>query len=275
MTSKLIATATALVLMPASGALGGGTELVFFDHIKAEMIEQDVYVPRGDDGKVFRVTKEDYSDYMDEMVYRTAVPVEHAPMDMAKVGPYDAGQPLDFTLGSWLSATGEASYDCREGKGEFSAKFDNLVPNGLYTMWIFFAGQSMAEFRTFDLPMGAPDGSESSFTADPKGHAEYGISLEACLQGTGPQLLAGLAIAYHSDDATHGYEPGPMGNKSHIHLFTVLPSDSELNGQRNIVAPARRGHKLHYMRPTRRATFIARFEFLSLGSFLFPRLFEI
>lgn len=230
MTGKLVASTVAILVVPVSAAVGGEVELVFFDHIKAEMVEQDVYVPHGDAGKVFRVTKDDYSNYLDEMVYRTAAPVEHAPMDMDKVGPYDAGQPLDFTLGNWLSATGSASYECEEGTGEFSAAFDNLVPNGLYTMWIFFAGQSMAEFKTFDLPMGAADGSESLFTADPKGHAEYNVSLAACLQGTGSQLLAGLAIAYHSDGATHGYEPGPMGNKSHVHLFTVLPSDSDLNG---------------------------------------------
>lgn len=213
----------ALLVTPVVAAAGDSVELTFVDHIKAEMIEQDVYVDKMSDGTVFRVTKENAGDFSGARVYRTAAPVEHAPMDATKVGPYPAGAQLDFTLGEWLSASGSASLTCDGEAGSLRAEFDNLVPNGLYTMWNFFAGQQLAKFHTYDLPVGAPDGSESAFTADEKGHAIYEASFTPCLQGTTPQLMAGLAIAYHSDGMTHGYEPGPMGNKSHVQLFTVIP----------------------------------------------------
>lgn len=216
----------ALLTAPAALFAGEPLRLDFVDHIKAEMIEQDVYIDKMSDGKVFRVTKDDYSDHLNAQVYRTAAPVEHAPMDPSAIGPYDAGQELGFTLGEWLSASGSAELSCDNGKGTLRAEFENLVPNGLYTMWNFFAGQQLAKFHTYDLPVGAPDGSESAFRADGKGHAVYEASFEPCLQGTTPQLLAGLAIAYHSDEMTYGYEPGPMGNKSHVHLFTVIPPDA-------------------------------------------------
>ena len=213
----------ALLVTPVVAAAGDSVELTFVDHIKAEMIEQDVYVDKMSDGKVFRVTKDDAGDYSDAQVYRTAAPVEHAPMDASKVGPYQAGAQLDFTLGEWLSATGSATLSCDGENGSLRAEFENLVPNGLYTMWNFFAGQQLAKFHTYDLPVGAPDGSEAAFTADDKGHAAYAVTFSPCLQGTTPQLMAGLAIAYHSDGMTHGYDPGPMGNKSHVHLFTMIP----------------------------------------------------
>ncbi len=213
----------ALLVTPIVANAGEPIKLTFVDHIKAEMIEQDVYVDKMSDGKVFRVTKENAGDFSEALVYRTAAPVEHAPMDASKVGPYEAGAQLDFTLGEWLSASGSATLTCEGENGMLRAEFENLVPNGLYTMWNFFAGQQLAKFHTYDLPVGLPDGSESIFTADGKGYALYEASFTPCLQGTTPQLMAGLAIAYHSDGMTHGYEPGPMGNKSHVHLFTMIP----------------------------------------------------
>ncbi len=215
--------ALALIVTPVVAGAGDSIELTFVDHIKAEMIEQDVFVDKMSDGKVFRVTKEDAPAFSDAKVYRTAAPVEHAPMDDTKLGPYPAGAELDFTLGEWLAASGTATLACEGETGSLRAEFENLVPNGLYTMWNFFAGQKLAKFHTYDLPVGAPDGSEAAFTADVKGNAVYQASFTPCLQRTTPQLMAGLAIAYHSDGETHGYEPGPMGNKSHVHLFTMIP----------------------------------------------------
>lgn len=215
--------AIAIILTPAASMAGDAIELEFVDHIKAEMIEQDVYVDKMSDGKLYRVTTEDASDFSEFQVFRTAAPVEHAPMDASKIGPYDAGAPLNFTLGEWLSASGTATLECNDGSGVLRAEFQNLVPNGVYTMWNFFAGQQLAKFHTYDLPVGAPDGSQSAFTADGKGSAIFEASFEPCLDRTSPQLMAGLAIAYHSDGETHGYEPGPMGNKSHVQLFAVIP----------------------------------------------------
>ncbi len=216
-----------VLFSPAMAVAGEVIELEFVDHIKAEMIEQDVYVDKMADGKLYRVTKADVDKFLDHPVYRTASMVKHAPMDDTKIGPYDVGAELDFTLGEWLSASGTATLECDNGQGALRAEFQNLVPGGLYTMWNFFAGQQLETFHTYDLPVGAPDGSESVFSADIKGTAVYEATFEPCLQRTTPQLMAGLAIAYHSDGETHGYEPGPMGNKSHVQLFTMIPSEAE------------------------------------------------
>ena len=209
-------------------ALAGELEITFFDHIKAEMIEQDVYVEK-EPGKVFRVTTADYSEYMSSPVFTTAVAVEHDPMAMDKIGPYEKGRPLNFTLEEWLSASGTGKITCDGGSGTLAAEFENLVPNGVYTMWQFWMGMPLpAHFTTYDLPVGGRDGQDSVFTADADGSAIYQAKVEPCLQGGGSQLAAGIAIAYHSDGKTYGHEPGTMGDKSHIHLFTVLPGDTEM-----------------------------------------------
>ncbi len=219
---------TAIVLLLPGLAAAGSIEVTFVDHIKAEMIEQDVYVEK-DAGKVFRVTPTDFADYAGAKVFTTAVGVEHDPMAMEKIGPYDKGMELGFTLAEWLSGNGAATIDCDGTVGSISAEFENLVPNGLYTMWQFWMGMPLpAHFATYDLPVGARDGSQSVFTADAEGKALYTASFEPCLQGSGSQLGAGLAIAYHSDGKTYGYEPGSMGDKTHIHLFAMLPSDAEM-----------------------------------------------
>jgi hypothetical protein len=77
------------------------------------------------------------------------------------------------------------------------------------------------------MPVGARDGSESVFTADTSGIAVYQASFEPCLQGGGSQLGSGLAIAYLSAGMTYGHEPGSMGDKTHIHLFSMLPAGAE------------------------------------------------
>lgn len=46
--------------------------------------------------------------------------------------------------------------------------------------------------------------------------------------GADGRFMTGLAIAYHGDGKTYGYWPGEFGNRLHIHLFYVLPADSEL-----------------------------------------------
>ena len=133
------------VLGFASAATAQKAELVlsglqFVDHLKAGMIEQDVFVEKQmGSGKVFRVTKDNMAQFKNAKLYSTADPVHHAPFDGQKVGPYEKGQALGMTLGDWLSGTGSASYSCNAGTGKLSASFKNLVPNGVYTMWYAMA----------------------------------------------------------------------------------------------------------------------------------------
>lgn len=93
--------------------------------------------------------------------------------------------------------------------------------------WNFSAGQQLAKFRTCDLPVG----SKFVLAADKKGAAVYEASFGPCLQRTTPQLMAGLAIAYHSDGESRGHETCPMGNKSLVRLFAVFPPAAETTNQ--------------------------------------------
>ncbi|WP_170387941.1 hypothetical protein [Ruegeria atlantica] len=214
----------------AHPAMAEGIEMAFVDHIEAGMIEQDVFVARhAEDNTVFRVTTEDYQQYFENTVYTTAEMTPHDPMNVDAVGPHPIGFDLGISLGDWLAASGTASYQCSDETGEISVVFTGLVPNGLYTLWTFYMPVPFTEpFSTYDIPIGARDGKDSVFRAGPEGSAVFELAFEPCLQGSSSQLVSGLAAAYHSDGKTYGHEPGTMGDKTHVHLFAVLPSDPEM-----------------------------------------------
>ena len=224
------------VLGFASAAAAQKAELVlsglqFVDHLKAGMIEQDVFVEKQKgSGKVFRVTKDNMAQFKNAKLYSTAESVHHAPFDGQKVGPYKKGQALGMTLGDWLSGTGSASYSCNAGTGKLNASFKNLVPNGVYTMWYAMAagphmGCANCPFATLDLPIGKADGTQNIFRVDGSGGATFSKSFKPCLQLATGQLVALLAIAYHSDGKTYGPGPGPMGSMAHVQLLTILPGE--------------------------------------------------
>ncbi len=204
-------------------------DLALVDHIAAGMIEQDVFIEqtRGS-GDVFRVGATEAKRYADAPVYRTTRPVRHAPYSPDKNGPYPKGASLGMSLGDWLAATGTVTYTCSDGIGRIEASFRNLVANGTYSMWYFrvakaHMGCAACPFATIDFPVGAKDGSQSQFAADARGNATFDAVFEPCLELSGDQLAAALAVAYHSDGNTHGPSPGDMGHTSHIQLLAVLP----------------------------------------------------
>ncbi|MGI9434018.1 MAG: hypothetical protein ACR2Q4_04175, partial [Geminicoccaceae bacterium] len=95
----------------------------------------------------------------------------------------------------------------------------------VYTMWHdFMAWPPTEPFNgTYDLPLGARDGSENAFVTDADGHAVFERSFKPCLQLSGEHLMADLAIAYHSDGNTYGPMPGEFATKSHVHMYLGLP----------------------------------------------------
>lgn len=209
-------------------------EINLISHIEAGMIEQDVFVDRRQPGtEIYRVTTADYERYLDLKLYASSLPVSHDPGNENATGPYIQGRELNMTLRDWLAAKGTGDYTCRQGKGQLEIAFENLVPNAVYTMWNFYVPTPAAEpFSTYDLPMGKRDGSESAFFTDASGRATYKASLEGCLQGTGEQLAAGMAIAWHSDGVMYGSHPGRMGQATHVQIFQLLPDSEELNNDR-------------------------------------------
>lgn len=223
---------TALLLSYSSfGQLNYQLELTFVDHLKAGLIEQDVFIQKGEKGKqVYRVFPDEREQYLNAPLYASKIALAHDPFDRAEGGPYKRGQELGLTLGEWLQASGNATCTCEDGWGTVAASFDNLMPNAVYTFWHAFMAKDNAEdfVGTLDLPLGDRDGSHATFLTDADGKASVQVKFETCVQLTDVQLMSLIAIAYHSDGKTYGISPGPFGQATHIQLFAILPSLDEV-----------------------------------------------
>lgn len=223
-----LATTMALAVgvgLPAGVWADEAYELTFQNHLIYDLVEQHVYVERKAGSEVVhRVTPIELQRYIDKPIYAAAESVINAPFDHGEVGPYAKGQELGMTLGAWLAGTGTATYTCEDDIGTLDSTFEGLVPDGLYTMWYFIAARPpTVPFASVDMPLGERDGSQSVFNADADGRAAYKVVFSPCLQLSGRQLDAGLAIAYHSDGKVYGGYPGPLSTVSHVQAFAVFP----------------------------------------------------
>ena len=223
LTTTTTAIAAALAFSPVA-AEPVSHEIVFVDHIGAGMPEQDVYIEGPSGEEVFRPGASE-SD-LSAPLYAAANSIPHNPADPNAVGPYPKGAPLDMTLGDWLGAEGAGTYVCDDNGSHLRVEFTGLVPQGEYTIWHFFMSAKPTEtfLGTYDLPIGNVDGSQSVFKADADGNGVFDQTFENCLQLSGEQLAAGLALNWHSDGKTYGVLPGDFGLNAHIQLFAVLPA---------------------------------------------------
>jgi len=206
-----------------------GMSLTFIFHIDEQLAEQDVFFERKPgSGKVFRPTGATRN--MEAPLYAPADAVPHTPLQLDNVGPWPRGKALGITLGEWFSAKGSGHYTCVDGKGNVNLKFENLVPNGLYTVWHDFAIWPPTEpfLGFYDTPLGSRDGTENIFTADEHGNARFSRVITPCLQLTGEQLISELAIAWHSDGETHGPKTGEFSTQTHVHMYVPLPKRAGL-----------------------------------------------
>ncbi|MEM7461179.1 MAG: hypothetical protein AAF362_00690 [Pseudomonadota bacterium] len=194
-------------------------------HVADGVAEQDVYVEQVPGSDNVQRPGPEFAD-RGAALYASTTPQSHAPTDPKAVGPFPKGKPLDVTLGEWLNASGAGQYSCSAGQGRLNINFEGLVPGGVYTLWHFFMvnGATDPFIGTFDLPVGELDGSQATFIADSAGNAVFDQTLASCLQLTGNQLVAGLAVNWHSDGKTYGVEPGAFGQSAHIQLYTDLPA---------------------------------------------------
>ena len=205
-------------------------DLSFVNHLQAGMVsEQDVYIEHEGVKGVFRVTADDTD--MNTMLYGASRSNRHDPGNPDANGPYGKGAALDLNLGDWLAGTGEVSVSCIDGVAVVNASFQNLVPNGVYTLWYSrIALPPTSPIAALDLPLGSTDGSQNSFTADENGNSNYTLEYETCLDLSNDQLGTMLILAYHSDGRTYGLSPGLFSYNSHIQLFTQLPTSEGLAG---------------------------------------------
>lgn len=221
MTHKLfIAFVTSLFAV----GLAQSAELNFVNHLQAGMNEQDVFIEHEPGAaQVYRAVATD--EDMDAPLFAAAAPVKHNPASAEDVGPYAKGMPLNVTLGEWLAGSGSATVSCKNGQGTLEASFENLVPDAVYTLWHFYMpAPPTVPFQSIDLPVGARDGSQNTFTTDANGNALYSETFEGCLPASTEVLTSALAVAYHSNGQTYGLEPGSFGTVSHVQLFAPLPA---------------------------------------------------
>ncbi|WP_300010511.1 hypothetical protein [uncultured Roseobacter sp.] len=198
--------------------------LNFIFHIDEGMAEQDVFYEKvPGSGEVFRPTAATRD--MDAPLYAPAVPVAHNFLDTEDTGPYPKGRALGLTLGEWFAAKGNGTYTCENGVGKVDFSFENLVPDGVYTMWHDFMVWPPTDpfIGTYDLPFGARDGSENVFVAKADGSAEFIRTISPCLQLTGEHLMADLAVAWHSDGKTYGPLTGEFSTVTHVQMYVGLP----------------------------------------------------
>jgi hypothetical protein len=212
--------------------VGQPVDLFFTFNAHVGMPEDDVFLPCTDQPEmVCRVQSKDVSTRRDEQLFGSANMILHDPANLDAVGPFERGKPLGITVSDWFLAGGTARLSCDDpGSGRVRARFENLVPNAVYTMWYAWVASPMTagRFSTSDNPIGAMDGSESMFQTDDKGNARFEATHVPCFELSTERMWTILAIAYHSDGATYGAWVGPMGQVSHVHMFQMLPSEEEL-----------------------------------------------
>lgn len=216
-----VSAAVMVTALPA-GLAAEPIKLEFGSFHGMEMVEQDVFVEAGMD-KVRRIGSAEVPDMMDAALYGSSEIPPFTPLTQPGDETHPKGAELGMTLGTWLSAQGSGTYDCVDGKSVIDLQFTGLVPNGLYTMWNFIDAVPPTDpWQTILFPLGARDGSQSEFTADADGNADYSVTFEPCLELTGTQTMTGLAAAWHQDGKTYGTGPGDLGVVTFTQLMTAL-----------------------------------------------------
>jgi hypothetical protein len=231
----LLTTVAACVAAPARVA-----QVEAITDIAMGIPQQDVYVER-EDGMLYRVHQDDLTEaILAQTAYATTEntwPDVHELSDNPR-GPYPKGEALDFTFGEWIGATGNVEYiKYASGIDGVRIDFQNLRPDSVYTVWCVLSWPP-PNAAGFELPCGAPDGSQSVFHTDATGNLNAYLLMSAMPYST-QERASILCFAYHSDGQTHGHVVGNYGQNAHVHLCVdVPPVDSELWETKSVVSPA-------------------------------------
>jgi hypothetical protein len=128
---------------------------------------------------------------------------------------YDAkGNPLGFSLGSWLGAKGKASIKpVYGGAAEIIVEFTGLQPRGVYSLFENHFDQNPVGFTPLD-----GQGSANSFTADAKGSATIRIKAPQV-----PTNVNAILLVFHSDGQSHGETRGEIGVNAHHQIIAKIP----------------------------------------------------
>lgn len=122
-----------------------------------------------------------------------------------------SGIPDGYGFEQWLAAQGRATATVEGDEHVVRLEASGLVPDGLYTIWWVNPG-------LVGTGMGPGGGvPHNEFRADREGKAEVTLRVPA---DSGYRMMV---IAYHADDATHGEDPGKMGEITFEHLSGPWP----------------------------------------------------
>lgn len=214
---------------PAAPAAKTVEAIPLVTHVQFGVIDQDLYLDRGDGQGVWRITVANASDpaLQDAPLYTAAEAVPHDPT-FQNVGPFPKGQAVNVTMSEWLSARGAFALVCQDGTATVDGRMTNLVPDGVYTVWDARVRlENGAIVAVEDRPLGASDGSQNVFTADEDGNGRFHLDgipgldpTEVDAAGNGEATI--LAVAWHSDGETYGDDPGDFGSVTHVQLFAMI-----------------------------------------------------
>ena len=166
---------TAFALLPqmanAQDDMPKQVELQFVVHPQAGMVEQDVYMET-ENGLVARIPAEEVEANLDTPLFTSATARRHDPFAIYEdtMDAVEMGTELGFTLGDWVSPTGEGTYTVMGDHAEVDISLQNLVPDGVYTVWCATAN-TPPNFRIVDIPCGNSYGTENVVVADGDGNA--------------------------------------------------------------------------------------------------------
>jgi hypothetical protein len=197
-------------------------EMEFVNDLAMGIPIQDVYV---DTGMVQRVGSELTDAVLALPVYNSTERHDADFEEPFDIGPFKKGEALGFTFGDWLTTSGKGTYTVDGNRATLDMQFENLVPDGLYTLWCL----EISPEAFFELPCGAPDGSESIFTADADGNALVTLEMDAFPPSTDDHFYE-VALGWHSDGQTYGEVAGDFGKNVHVPIwFDFLPEHNDLN----------------------------------------------
>lgn len=129
------------------------------------------------------------------------------------------GIPEGVEEAVWQEAAGSAEI-VAEADGEYTVALQasGLIPDGLYTTWYIIPGVAGTAAGQEVGPAGALP---NEFRADADGQASFEFSVPS------DNEYQDLVVAYHSDDMSHGEEPGAMGEVTFGQLAAAFPNPAE------------------------------------------------
>jgi hypothetical protein len=121
-----------------------------------------------------------------------------------------------LTLREFTGVKGKASVECISMGTHSTLHFSGLVPNQVYTVWLFIVNPNPPFEYLGAGSLGRTDPSENFFTANAGGEGEISRTTPAQMLSAfgqvGPCFLDSVVeihLVYHLDEMTHGHLPGP------------------------------------------------------------------